>query len=601
MYSTVDRELERQVKETPNEVMFTSYAENKIKTFSEFNLDVNKLSKHLIQKFHIQKGDSIGLFSYNCYNWLVVQYACSRVGAILTPINPSYKPHELAFILKKGQVKVLFAPGPKSIQSQLNNHMEILQSDEIVNNLQDLHIKNVVLMDGENEYDSKSEKLFNHFRLPNCELHTWQETEQNDGIIYRSLIEAEEATGCHDNIDTTKVCIIDPDITQPDDLFAVYYTSGTTGTPKGACVSHFTVINNVRFCQLRLRHGRPRSWRMILATCLPLFHIFAGVLVAVSPVLGNTHVIFSGHKYDIGAFVDCIRNTQSKFVCVTPTILIDMLSHIEKSNIKDMPLRMVQCGGAALPPEVAQRAYKILTNLEELRLGYGSTENGAVATLQSIHEPQQIRTHSVGPPLDFTELRIVRPGTNTIVKHYENGDIQTRGFNTMVGYLGQPDKTAQVLGASRWYKTGDSGFMHPHGSIQISGRSKQLIIKGGENIYPEEVRDMIIKLPYIDDVHVIGVPDKRFGEQVCAWVKLKPGFNAIDKLEDRKSDKDIHKDDIIEYCKKNITYFKVPKYLLFVDDFPMTPTKKPQAHMMTEQSIEILGLQDQISSGTGAL
>lgn len=590
IYSTVDKEFEKCVRLIPDEVMLTSYAENKQVTYKQFHQDVNRLSKNLVRKLNIAKGDSVGVFAYNCYNWMVAQYACSKVGAILTPINPSYKARELGYILKKGQVKCLFMPGPKSVQFELNNHLKVLSSSEIVESMRkgETPLESVILLDSENEYDI--EDLSETAKLPpGCKIYKWAEIQDNDGVIYRSVSEAEDAGA---NVD--QACIIDPDLVGPDDTFAIYYTSGTTGTPKGACVTQFTVMNNVRFCQIRIRVGRSKNWRLVAATCLPMFHIFAGVLNALAPIAANSHIILAGYKYDINQFANCIIEHKANTITVTPTILIDLIALVEAKKITNFPLKIVQCGGAALPAEVVTKAYKTLPNLEEFRLGYGSTENGSVSTLQNIHEPDEIRAFTTGPPLDFTEVRVVNPSTGRILPHMELGEIQTRGYNTMTEYLDEPVKTAEAITLDRWYRTGDMGFMHPHGSLQISGRMKQMIIKGGENIYPEEVRQLIHSLDYVEDAHVVGVPDKRFGEQVCAWVKLKQGYKEAMSKENRQSEKEIHKDDILDYCKKNITYFKVPKYLLFVDEFPMTPTKKVQAHVMTEKSIEILGLQGEM-------
>lgn len=589
IYSTIAREFDRSVKEKPDEIAFVSHHENKQVTFKELEQDVNKLSKALVEKFDVKHGDFVGVFAYNCYNWIVIQFACSRIGAVLVPINPSYKSHELSYVLETSKVKCLFMPGPKSVQAQLNNHVEILHSNEIVElseKSSKLNLKSVILMDNENDYDDNLLQC----KLKDCKFYQWKDTE-NNGLLFNSVQEAEEA-----GINESDACILSLDSLSPDDLFAVYYTSGTTGKPKGACVTQFTVVNNVKICQVRLRHGRHRNFKVIVASTLPMFHIFAGVLNTLGPITNNTKVVYTSHRYDIAAYVEAIIKYESNYVTLTPTILIDMLSYIEANKLADqIPLKVVQPGGAALSPEVVNRAFKILPKLEELRTGYGSTENGAVATFQTLHEPAEIRAHTVGPPLDFTAVKIVNPRTGDIVVHGEKGEVQTRGYNTMIEYLNMPDKTIEVLTPSKWYKTGDIGVMLPHGSIQICGRMKQMIIKGGENIYPEEVEQMIHKLEFIEDAHVVGVPDKRFGEQVCAWIKLKPGYKGVDTIEEKKSSKDIHKDDILKYCKDNITYFKVPKYILFVDSFPMTPTKKVQHHIMAEKSIKLLKLENELS------
>jgi len=598
IYSTVIKELDQQVAKTPDEIALVSHYEGIKKTFAEFNGDINRLSKGMVQKLGISKGDIVGVFSYNSYNWILIQYACSRIGAILTPINPSYKVHELAYILEKGNVRCLFLPGHKSVQRELNDHMKILQSQEIVDLTQGAtKLEHVVLMDGENDYDLSDTS----FKLKNCSLNKWSSLQDNDGILFKSEQEAEAA-----GVSPENAFILDPDLVGPDDLFAIYYTSGTTGRSKGACISHHTAINNVRFCQIRMRNGRPRNWKLIVCTTLPLFHIFAGVLNAISPAVSSTRVVFSSYKYDIREFVDAIIKNEANSATLTPTILIDMLTYVEQNKLSDqIPLRVVQPGGAALPPELVLRAHKLLPQLEEVRTGYGSTENGAVATFQTFYEPENTRAFTVGPPIDFTEVRVVKASTGTAKENTdddrclplgERGEVQTRGYNTMVNYLNDPTKTSEVITPNRWYRTGDIGTMLPSGSIQITGRLKHMIIKGGENIYPEEVEQIMLKMPAVEKAHVVGVPDERFGEQVCAWIKLKPDYVELKgdyeavKEQKAQNPKGVHLEDVLRFCRENITYFKIPKYILFVDNFPMTPTKKVQNHLVIEESIKILGL-----------
>lgn len=611
IYSTVNREFVQRLEERPDEIAYASHVEDKQVTLRQLDHDVNKLCKALVQKYGVKRGDAVGIFAYNCYAWVVAQFACSRLSAVMTPINPSYKANELEFALRKGKVSVLLMMGPNSPHAELNNHMAVLLSDKVreASRANELQLRHVLLMDTDTQYEIvKNDKATGRniqsgdrrieFGLANCELWNWADA-QNDGQVFDSVHDAELA-----GVRAEDACIIPKDLAQPEDLFAVYYTSGTTGKPKGACVSQFTVLNNTRMCNARIRAGRSPDWPMNFVTTLPMFHIFAGVLTTLGPILGNSKVVYSSYKYDIKAFVEAAIKHECNLSSLTPTIIIDLLTYIEQNKLQQVfPLRVLQSGGAALSPEIMARAFKVLPNLEDFRCGYGSTENGAVATLQTVHEPMQSRPENVGPPLDYTEVRIVDPATNRILPLGQRGEVQTRGYNTMIEYLDEPQKTQEVLLPARWYRTGDIGFLHPHGSLEISARLKSLIIKGGENIYPEEVEQLIHALECVEDAHVMGVPDKRFGEQVCAWVKLRPGYYAtsddrvdgstITQPADAKSAKLVTKDEIINYCKENITYFKVPKYLFFVDDFPKTPTKKVQSHIMTDMSVKMLKMKNE--------
>lgn len=598
VYNSIARQLEDQCRLGPDKLAFVSHYEGKQVTMAQFTIDVNRLANTLITKLNISKGDNVAIYSYNCYNWLVIQFACIRIGAILTPINPSNKADELSYILETGNIKCLFTQGPKSVQAELNNHLATLKSEKISALIQanKLKLEHVVLMDSENNYDGLLElptyKISNSIKLTQ-----WQNTQDN-GQVYGSLAEAEQA-----GLTESSAIIVDPSSICPDDPFAIYYTSGTTGKPKGACVSHFAALNNARFVLSRFRHGRPKSWEPMLVTMLPLYHIFAGVLCSFYPLMGSGAVIFPGYKYNIGQLVESLIKYQCTLIALTPTILIDMLAYIDVNKLNSqIPLRIVQSGGAPLPPQIVKRAYKLLPQLEEVRVGYGSTENGAVATLQTMHEPGETKATSVGPPLDFTEVRVAqvvkgsREGKTMPLG--EQGEIQTRGHNVMIEYLNEPDKTASVITPNRWYRTGDIGFMHPHGSIEMSGRIKNLIIRGGENIYPQEIERVILQMKQVEDVHVIGVPDSRFGEQVCAWVKLKADFKPIGQTISAGSEscptsatgEPVTDEQVIEFCKERLTYFKVPRYVFFADNFPMTPTKKAQKHIMTELACKKLGI-----------
>lgn len=562
-YKTITEYLEERFKESPDELAYICHTEkeNKFISYRKLEVDVNRVAKGLL-KNNVRKGDFVGVFAFNCYNWLLIQFACSKIGAILSPINPAYKSAELSYLLDKGNVKLLFMPSHKSPQAQLNNHMDVVLSDQVKSICckDKIKLEKVILIDDECDANS--------FNLPNVTFQSWKEFADNDGLIYGSKSEADQS-------DKSDAVWLDRNSVFPDDIFVVYYTSGTTGKPKGALVSHFTALNNAITCQFRYEYKPDK--RRIVVTPLPLFHIYAGVLTNMCVLVKNTTVVWTGHKYDMSVLIEAIKEHNCNLLTCTPTILIDMLSYITKNNVEIPSLKYVQTGGAACLPEVAERTVKVLPKLTCLRAGYGSTENGAVATLQSIYEPIETRYQSVGPPIDFTEVRIVSPNTDYVVPHGEKGEIQTRGFNTMIGYLNEPEKTAEVLTKAGWYRTGDVGSIFPNGSIQVNGRLKEMIIKGGENIYPKEVEQMILRMDWIEQVHVFGIPDKRFGEQVCAWVKPKQEFVGSYEPEA-----------VIAHCKENITYFKVPKHVMFVDEFPLTPTKKAQHHVMAEKTIEML-------------
>lgn len=601
LYSTVSKELYHLVKQTGGkQLSMISDFEGIEKSLGEFQRDIDTIAKSLLTKFGLKRGDSVGIFSYNTYNWLVAQFACARSGLVLVPINPSYKAEELAYVLQSAQVKCLFTNGPKSVQNELNQHLELLKNPKIIAQLEKGEIKlaNVILMDGTSEdYKDHLQSLNGSLTLgktnalnvhDKIQLHHWSECMQN-GRVYASLDDAKADLDKKQNNGNDEL-IVDLDSVSPDDLFAIYYTSGTTGTPKGACVSHFAALNNAKICFRRLIHGQADNWTPKMVTVLPFFHIFAGVLIGFGPQISPAVMVLPSYKYDIEATINSIIKHKTNVTSITPTILTDLLRYVKEKNLgKQIPLETVQSGGAALPPELVKRSFEVLENLNDVLIGYGSTENGGVATMQTIMEPKETKTISVGPPIDFSEIRVVNHETGELVELGQKGEIETRGHNVMRGYLNDPLKTEAVITQTRWYKTGDIGIMHPNGSVQIVGRLKSLIIRGGENIYPDEVERFIYKMPFVDTVYVIGIPDKRVGEQVCAWIKLKPGYCEAGKKVD-PSHIEVTREEVIKFCTENMTYFKVPKYILFVDSFPLTPTKKAQNHLMSEMTIKMLGL-----------
>lgn len=617
IYKNIGQLLDESVIRWPDKLLYISSTEGIERTYAQLDRDVNRTIKAMITLLNITKGDSVGIFAYNCYNWLVVQTACNKLGAVLTPINPSYKVDELSFILKKGQVKALFLPGPKSGQAELNNHLDVLYDQRIREDLANLKLESVVLMD---DYDYEIEndnrigfKQYNNVnnlnqantrfkinhKLNKVQIINWNYFFDNDGQLTdgnQSDVD-ESHNSKQSNSSNSNICLFNGANVSPDDLFGVYYTSGTTGRPKGACVSQFTAINNTLSCHQRL-YGT-NATRIVNCLPLPMFHIFAGVLVALTTIVNpnGCTIVFTGHKYNIKTIAEDIERYNCTQFTGTPTMLIDLLSYVEQTGMQ-LPLKLCQIGGAPLLSEVFKKAYKIFPHLEDVRLGYGSTENGGVSTLQSVYEPMEIKPHSAGQPVNFSEVLIVDTKTGQPVKHGQDGEILTRGPNTMVEYLDDPVKTREVITSSGWYKTGDIGRLLPQGSLQIVSRIKELIIKGGENIYPKEVEQLLLQHESLEDAHCFGVPSKRFGEEVCAWVKLKPGYVEGTKGNEKKTENGQHvvtKEEIIKFCKDNITYFKVPKYVLFVDKFPMTPTKKAQHHIMRDETIQILGLQNELS------
>lgn len=562
-YCTVAPLIETLAKREPHSTAVVVYDEGISKNFEQLNADINRLVNGMVEKLGLKRGDKVGVYSYNSYQFLLIQYACNKLGVMLNPLNPSYKSHEFNYVMGKADVKVLFTPGKDSKQSSLNDHWSVICDDSLAQ-LQEKgsleSLTNIIILDG--DYDKNHLK----FKRP-IEVDSWRSVFTNKPTL-----------------DSSVQAMVDD--VSPDDIYGIYYTSGTTGFPKGAAITQFNVINNTALSTERVFTQRAphfQSMRPNVCLPLPLFHEFAGVLGVLSPFIEGGSCVFPGMRYNIQQVVDSIVRFKCNAIFLTPTILIDLLAHVEANKVTNFPLRSILIAGSAVMSELVHKTHKILPDLEEFRIGYGSSENGVIASIQTTLEPAETRPYTVGPPLDFTEIRIVDINTGETTPIGQSGEVQTRGFNTMMGYFNDPDKTAEVITDSRWYKTGDIGIIDKHGSLQIVGRIKDLIIKGGENIYPAEVETVLHTHEAIEDAHVFGVPDKRFGEEVCTWIRLKSACKI-------QSSEDEHRKDIIDYCKKRLTYFKVPKYVIFVDEFPVTPVKKIKKFEMRAQTAKMLSL-----------
>lgn len=561
-YNTVANLIDVMVKREPHSTAVIIYDEGISKNFEELQSDIFRLINGMVRNLGLKRGDGVGVYSYNNYQFLLIQLACSVLGLVLNPLNPSYKAHEFSYVLGKSDVKVLFTHGKNSCQSSLNDHFSVV-CDQSVSELQTdgslKQLDHVIILDG--EYSERD------FPLKDVKVCHWRTAYTDNNQLDGDIIDMIEQV-------------------RSDDLYGVYYTSGTTGFPKGAAVSQFNVINNSALAIERVFSQRGPNFKPIrpnVCVPLPLFHEFAGVLGVLLPFCNGGSIVLTGARYNIKSVVDSIMRFKCNGIFLTPTILIDLITYVEREKLERVPLRTILVAGSKVLSELVHKTHKILPDLEELRIGYGSSENGVIATIQTSQEPVETRPLTVGPPLDFTEIRVVDVETGETTSIGQSGEVQTRGFNTMVCYYKDRAKTDEVITKSRWYKTGDLGIVDRTGSLQIVGRIKELIIKGGENVYPAEIETVLHTHQLIEDAHVFGVPDKRYGEEVAVWIRLDKS-----KIEGRAEGE--LKSEIVDYCKKKLTYFKVPKYVLFVEDFPLTPVKKIKKFEMRAQTVKMLNL-----------
>jgi fatty-acyl-CoA synthase len=358
---------------------------------------------------------------------------------------------------------------------------------------------------------------------------------------------------------------------QPDDAINIQFTSGTTGMPKGATLTHFNVVNNGYFVGRAMRFSSADR----LCIPVPLYHCFGMVMGVLTCATHGATMVFPGEAFEPGSVLAALAEEKCTALHGVPTMFIAELDHPDFKRFDLSVLRTGIMAGAPCPIEVMKRVIDEM-NMEEVTIAYGMTETSPVSFQSSTDDPIEKRVSTVGAIHPHVQVKIVDEDNRTVPRG-SRGELCTRGYSVMQGYWNDPEKTAEAIDAAGWMHTGDLAIIDAEGYCNIVGRVKDMIIRGGENVYPREIEEYLFRHPKIQDVAVFGVPDKKYGEQVAAWVKLRDGETASEE-------------EIRAFCKERIAHFKVPAYVKFVDDFPMTVTGKIQKFVMRDQTIEELGL-----------
>ncbi|KAI1280689.1 Medium-chain acyl-CoA ligase ACSF2, mitochondrial [Halotydeus destructor] len=535
-YFTVGQTLMERAKTNGGDLAVMSIHEGIEKSYKELDDEANKLSDSLIA-LGLRKNDVVGLWSANSYNALLIQYACARIGLILCTINPAYKASELEYVLAKAKVKALFMPGMGSGQEVVNRFSNILND---VNGNQ-LPLERLIVIDGEpSSKKHASEKLSNLLASGKADF---------------------DATLHHDTLTA-------------DDPSIIMFTSGTTGKPKGAVLSHSNLLNNAVLTANRL--GVAEGQRLACIP-VPLFHIFGMVYGSIMMTKVGLPIMLTGYKYNTKVVVDAMKQHGCTHIMMVPAMTVDIINYLEANKVDIPSLKAVITGSAPTPVQVAKKFVKVVPSAKQFLIRYGSTETGGCMSMPLVGDGPDKTVDNVGAPLSLTEMKVVNPKTGTLVKLGQQGEVWARGHNVMLGYWEDETKTKEAI-ENGWFKTGDMATMDDKGYIKLVGRTKELIIRGGENVYPKEIEELLHQHPAVYEAFACGVPDKRLGEEICAWIKLKDGVEGISQ------------EDIKAFCKDKISYYKVPRYVLFVNEFPRTPTGKAQKFAMTEQSIKMLDL-----------
>lgn len=539
LYLTLGDLVNRAADSYGDNVAFVIPFQNIRKTFYQFKNDVDQLAMGLIG-LGLNKNDRLALWSPSCYEWIVTQYAAHKAGLILVCINPAYRAAELEYSLQKMECKAIVAAESFKNQQYYDTLCEIIP--EIPNskagNIQSQKLKNL------RHIIKISDKSF-------LGTHSFKEVMKNDGSENRKHLDDRMSS------------------IQTDDACSILFTSGTTGKPKGAALSHFQLINQGQFILKRLEFAKKNHK---ICVQVPLFHIFGLSGGPIFTLLSKATSVFPSGHFNAQSSLKTIQDERCTIVYGTPTMYIDMLTHLTKSTYDLSSWKEALVGATPIPGNLL----KMLREKFGITIFtiYGATEvTGMFSAGDQNTPPSAVRI------LEHSEVKIINKN-GYVVPINTIGEILCRSPHLFLGYWGEKEKTEEVIDWARWYHTGDTGFMNEDGSIVITGRIKDMIIRGGENIYPQEIEDFLLSHPNIKEVYVVGVPDSRLGEELCACVQLKHNQKFTEK-------------DIREFCSEKISYFKIPRYMLLFENFPKTESGKIQKYLLRKECIEKLKLQSQ--------
>ncbi|ORA34935.1 AMP-binding protein [Mycobacterium aquaticum] len=519
---TIGANFERTAATHPETEALVDLAQGLRYTYAELNDEIDLAARGLIG-MGIAKGDRVGIWSPNCAQWTIVQYATAKIGAILVNINPAYRTHELAYVLNQSQVRLLVSATSFKTSDYVSMVAEVRpQAPELAD----------VVFLGTGDWDRLHERA-----------------------VGPEALAARAAT-----LSNT-------------DPINIQYTSGTTGFPKGATLSHRNILNNGFFVTegIKLVPGER------LCIPVPFYHCFGMVMGNLGCTTHGVTMVIPAPGFDPAATLDAIETERCTGVYGVPTMFIAMQNHPSFAGRDLSSLRTGIMAGSVCPVEVMKRCVNDM-HMSEVAICYGMTETSPVSCQTLIDDDLERRTSSIGRVHPHLEVKIVDPETGALVERGAPGELCTRGYSVMLGYWDDPEKTAEAIDAEGWMHTGDLAVMREDGYCNVVGRIKDMVIRGGENVYPREIEEFLYTHPDVEDAQVVGVPDERYGEEICAWIRLKPGSAPLDA------------DAVRAYASGKLAHYKIPRYVVLVDEFPMTVTGKVRKVEMRAESVRILGL-----------
>ena len=522
---TIGDNLDRTAARFGDREALVDSAAGKRWSYTEFVADVDELALGMLRA-GITKGDRVGIWAPNCWQWVLVQYATAKIGAILVNINPAYRSHELQYVLEQAGVRMLVS-APTFKTSDYATMIETVRP-----NCPDL--EDVILLDSPR----------------------WDE-----------LVESGRAALAEDRapLDSAQAAL------SPDDPINIQYTSGTTGFPKGATLSHHNVLNNGFFVG-ELCHYTERD-RVCIP--VPLYHCFGMTMGNLACTSHGATIVLPAPGFDPAATLSAVAEEKCTSLYGVPTMFIAELADPGFDNYDLSSLRTGIMAGSPCPVEVMKQVIDRM-GMSEVSICYGMTETSPVSTQTRSDDSIERRVSTVGRVGPHLEVKVVDPVTGLTVPRGEPGELCTRGYSVMLGYWDQPDKTAEAIDSARWMHTGDIGVMDEDGYVSVTGRIKDMVIRGGENIYPREIEEFLYTHPDILDAQVVGVPDVKYGEELMAWVRMREGAEPLDA------------ESLRAFCTGKLAHYKIPRYVHVVDEFPMTVTGKVRKVEMRQQAIALL-------------
>ena len=523
---TIGRNFERTAAAHADREALVEVATGRSWTWAELDADVNALARGLMGT-GIEAGDRVGIWAPNCAQWTLTQYATAKIGAILVNINPSYRTHELTYAVNQSGLRLMLAASSfktsdyRGMLEQTRDDCPALERVVLV----DTEDWGALLAEGEN--------------LP------------EDAVAQRMATLA------------------------PTDAINIQYTSGTTGRPKGATLSHRNILNNGYFVTELINLTEADR----LCIPVPFYHCFGMVMANIGCTTHGATMVIPAPGFDAETTLRTVTEERCTGLYGVPTMFIAMQNHPTFADHDLSTLRTGIMAGSPCPVEVMKKCVDLM-NMSEVSIAYGMTETSPVSTQTRSDDTLERRTETIGRVHPNLEIKVIDPVTGATVPRGETGELCTRGYSVMLGYWQEEEKTAEVLDADGWMHTGDLAVMREDGYCAIVGRSKDMVIRGGENVYPREIEEFLYTHPDVQDVQVVGVPDRKYGEELCAWIQMKQGAVPLTA------------EAVREFATGQLAHYKIPRYVMVVDDFPITVTGKVRKVEMRQVSSQQLGLTD---------